>query len=77
MYRTTVDPIGHESVQSQRGGYGSSLEVLGLARGVLRDIVRRNVEARETGQAAQNEEGETYVVGWGAHANGKSHDCGG
>lgn len=76
MYRASVNPVGHESIQSERGGYGRTLEVLGLTGGVLGDVVRRDVEAREAGQTAEDEESETQVVERGTHTNGEGHDCG-
>lgn len=74
-----VDPVGHEGVQTQRGGDGRALKVGGLTRGVLGDVaaVGGDVEAREAGQAAEDEEGEANVVERGAHADGEGDDCGG
>lgn len=69
-----VDPVGHESVEAERCGDRSALEVLRLARGVLGDDGGGDVEAREAGEAAEHEEGEADVVERCAQADGEGDD---
>lgn len=68
------DPVGHEGVEAQRGGDRGALKVLCLARRVLGDVGRGDVEAGEARQAAEDKEGEEDVVERGAQANGEGDD---
>lgn len=70
-----VDPVRHQRVDAQGRGDGRALEVLGLAVVVLGQVDRRHVEARQAGQAAQDEEGEAHVVQRRAHADREGNYC--
>ncbi len=50
-------PPRHERVEAERRRDGRALEVARLAGAVLGDAGRRDVEARQAGQAAEDEEG--------------------
>lgn len=76
VYRARVHPVGHERVKTQRRGDGCSLEVAGFARGVLGDVGGGDVEAREAGETAEDEEGKANVVERGADADGEGDDGG-
>lgn len=67
------EPVRHDGIHAERGRNWGALKVLALARGVLGQDRHGHVEAREAGEATQNEKGETDRVGNGAEANGKGH----
>lgn len=69
------DPPGHEAVQCQRGRDGRPLKILRLARRILWYYLRRDVEASQSRQAAEDEEGETEVVQRCADTNCECDDC--
>lgn len=69
-----ADPVRHESSDGERGGDRSALEVSALARSVLGDVGYGDVEARETRETAEHEEGEEDVVDGSAEPEG---ECGG
>lgn len=53
----SIHPIGHDGVQTERSGDRGAFKVLGFAGGVLGYIGGGDVEARETGEATEDEEG--------------------
>lgn len=53
----SIHPVRHDGVQAQRRGDRGAFEVFGFAGGVLGYIGGGDVEACETGKAAENEEG--------------------
>jgi hypothetical protein len=77
VYPTLRDPIAHERVQPECGWDGRALKVLGLAGRVLGDRGYCYVEAGETCQPAENEEGEAEVVEGGADADCEGDGRGG
>lgn len=72
-----VHPVRHHGVEPEGRRYGRALKVLGLASRVLGDGGRGHVEACETGEAAQHEEGQTHVVEGRAYADGEGNNGGG
>lgn len=56
------DPVRHHGGDGQRGGDRGALEVLALPRRVLGEGGDGDVEARETAQTAEHEEGEQERV---------------
>lgn len=66
-----IYPVGHDGVETEGSGNRGALKVLGLPGGILGHIGGGDVEARETGQAAEDKESEAEVVERGADANGK------
>lgn len=72
-----VHPVCHDLHHEQRHGDRGALEVLGFAGCVLGHHGDGYVEARETGEAAQDEEGEQDVVDGGAEAEAEGCGCGG
>lgn len=70
------DPVCHHCVKTQRSRDWGSLEVVGLSRGIVRDVGNRHVETGKASQAAQHEEGQEDMVQRCTHAEGES-DTGG
>jgi hypothetical protein len=70
-----IHPVRHDLHVDQRHGDGCAFEVLGFAGRVFGNHGDGDVEARETGEAAEDEEGEQDVVDGGAEAEGEG--CGG
>ena len=70
---TLRDAVGHASVNAERGGNGGALEIAGLARGVVRDVSSRDIEARQTHEAAEHKEGQEDVVQHGAQAEAEGN----
>lgn len=71
-------PHGHDARQGQTGeGDRGALEVLGLARLVLGEHGDGDVEASQTGEAAEGVEGQDERVERGAEADGEGEDGGG
>lgn len=54
-----LQPVTHEGIQAQRRRNRGALEIFALATGVLGQNRDGNVEAGQSGQAAQDEKGET------------------
>jgi hypothetical protein len=54
-----MNPPGHDGVEAEARRDGRALKVPGLACGVFREDVGCDVEASQTGEAAEDEEGET------------------
>jgi hypothetical protein len=69
-------PPGHGASQHERSGDGCTFKVLRFPGCVFGYHGDGYVEARETGEAAEDEEGEEEVVERGAHAEGEG-GCGG
>lgn len=67
----------HRSHDRQARWYGRSFEVLAFPRGIFGEGGDGDVEAREAGQAAKDEEGEEERVDGGAQAEGEGADGGG
>lgn len=72
-----ADPVGHERVEAQARGDGRALKVGRLAGLVLGNDGGRHVEAGETGEAAEDEEGEQNVVDGGADTDREGNGGGG
>ena len=70
-------PVGHDSIHTERSRNRSSLEVLALASLVLGQDGNSDVEASETGETAKNEKGKTESVGDGSETKGESDHSGG
>lgn len=75
-YPALRDPVGHQGVDAQRSRNGGALEVARLAGGVVGDVSRRDVEARETSQAAKHEDSQEHVVDSGAQTETEGHTGG-
>lgn len=54
---SSIHPVSHDGVQAQRRGDRGAFKVLGFAGRVFGHIGGGDVEACETGQAAEDEEG--------------------
>lgn len=67
------EPVPHDGIHAKRGRDGGSLKILALARGVLGQDSDGHVEARKTGETAQNEKGEADRVGNSTEAKSKGH----
>lgn len=67
----------HRSHDREAGRYRRSFEVLAFSRGVFGHGGDGDVEAREAGEAAEDEEGEEERVEGGAQAEGEGADGGG
>jgi len=67
----------HRSNDRQACRYGCSFEVLAFPGGVFGEGGDGDVEAREAGEAAEDEEGEEERVDGGAQAEGEGADGGG
>jgi hypothetical protein len=63
-----VHPEGHDLHVDERHGDGRAFEVVALASRVFWNHGDGHVEARESGEAAQDEEGEEQMVDRGAEA---------
>lgn len=72
-----ADAPGHSPDYAQARGYGRAFKVLRFPRGVLGQRGDGDVEAREAGEAAEDEEGQEEGVEWGAKAEGKGARGGG
>lgn len=72
-----ADEVGHHADEGEAGRDRRALEVVRLARGVLGQLRDRHVEAREPGEAAEDEDGEEDVVGRRAKAEGEGGGGGG
>lgn len=70
-------PVGHDSIHTERSRNRSSLEVLALAGLILGQDGDSDVEASETGETAKNEEGKTESVGDGSETKGEGDHSGG
>jgi hypothetical protein len=70
-------PPRHDGVETKCRGDGCSLEVGGFAGGVLGYARGGDIEARQTGKAAEDEERKAEVVEQGAEADGERHSSGG
>lgn len=77
MRPAIADPPSHGTRKRERSRDRRALEVLALARRVLGQHGDGHVEAREAGQAAEDEEGEEDVVEGGADAEGEGGAGGG
>lgn len=66
-------PPSHEGVKSQRRRDGRALEVARLARGVLGNVGRCDVETGQTGKPREDEDGKAYMVEGRLHTDGKGH----
>jgi hypothetical protein len=65
------EPEGHEGLDQERARDGRALEVAALAGVVLGQVLDGDVEAREPGQAAAEEEAEAEAVDKGVEAEHK------
>ena len=70
-------PPGHQQVDGEGGGDGRALEVPSLAARVLGDRGHRHIEPRQPREAAEDKEGEAYVVHGRPDADREGYDCGG
>ena len=66
-----VHPVRHDLHHAQTHRNRGALEVLALARLILRHHSNSNVEARQPSQAAEDEEGEEEVVDGGTQTQGE------
>ena len=66
---TLADPVGDQKGNGERCGDRCSFEVFALSRGVLGDIANGDVEACESSQTTEDEEGEEEMIGWGTESN--------
>ena len=64
---TSRSPIGHASGDGHGGRDGRSLEIHRFAHDVLGDGGDRHVESSETGETAEDEEGEKETVEWSSN----------
>jgi hypothetical protein len=76
MRPSVTRPPRHSTGQDQRSGDGCAFEVLAFARCVFGQHGDGDVEAGQTREAAENEEGEEEVVEGRADAEGEG-GCGG
>lgn len=67
------DPVCHQCVRTQARGNGGSLEIAGLAGGIVGDVGGCHVESCQTGQAAQHKDGQEDVVESRAQTDRESH----
>lgn len=77
-----TDPsLGHpESVEAdngERSGCGETFEIFRFSGGVVGDGAGGYVEAGETEEAGEGEDGEEELVEGGAEAEGEGYGCGG
>lgn len=56
------NPVGHEGSDGKSSWNGCALKVLRLAALVFRQNSHRDIEPSQTGQAAQNKEGQEEMV---------------
>lgn len=74
---TLLDPVGHQGINAQRGGDRGSLKVARLSGGIVGDVGRRDVEARQPREAAQHENSQEYVIDGSAQTETESNTGGG
>lgn len=66
-----VQPVSHYSVKSERRRDRGALKEFALARAVLGQDGDGNVEARESGEATEDEKSQTDRVSEGSETNGE------
>lgn len=66
-----IDPNRHPRGNDQTARDGRTLKVLCLPARIMRHVISRDIEPRQSGQPAQGEEGEQDVVERGADAEGE------
>lgn len=72
-----VQPVGHDAVEDERGGDRGAFKVFALAGGVLGQDGDGDVEAGESGEAAEDEKCEADGISDGSEANGEGDHGGG
>ena len=76
LHPAQIDQGGHARHDAERGWDGEAFKVFALARRVLGEARHGNVEARQAGEPAEDEEGEEESVERGSKAEGECC-CGG